>query len=77
MMLPPNLPRETRTLQHLREGTNTDHQALQDVDPLLVLDLIQTENNKNTSDHCISLLEKTIVTPRFWVMKPLQNKSLA
>ena len=73
MILPPDLPRETRSLQHLREGTKTPYQELQEVDPLLVLDLLRTENHKKTSDHYITLLEKSIVTPRFWVVRPLQN----
>ena len=73
MILPPDLPRETRSLQHLREGTNTAFHALQDVDPISLLDLLLLPNHRQTTDHYISLLEKTIVTPRFWVVKPLQN----
>jgi hypothetical protein len=67
MILPPDLPRNTRSLLHLREGTNT---AFHDG---FVLDSLSTEKNKKTTDHYISLLWKTIVTPMFWVLELLLN----
>ena len=73
MILPPDLPRNTRSLQHLRVGTNTAFQDLQRVNPMFVLDLLATEKNKKKRDHYISLLQKTIVTPMFWVLDPLSN----
>jgi hypothetical protein len=73
MTLPPDLPRNTRSLQHLREGINTVFHDLQKVNPLFVLDLLSTEKNKKTTDHYIPLLRKTIVTPMFWVLEPLSN----
>jgi hypothetical protein len=65
MILPPDLPRNTRSLQHLREGTNTAFHDLQKVNTLFILDSLSTEKNKKTTDHYISLLRKTIVTPMF------------
>jgi hypothetical protein len=73
MILPPDLPRNTRSLQHLRVGTNTAFQDLRRVNPMFVLDLLATEKNKKKRDHYISLLQKTIVTPMFWVLDPLSN----
>jgi hypothetical protein len=73
MILPPNLPRNTRSLQHLKKRTNTAFHDLQKVNPLSVLALLLTVNSKNTTDHYISLLQKTIVTPMFWVLEPLSN----
>jgi hypothetical protein len=74
MILPPDLPRNTRSLQHLLEGTNTAFHDLQKVNPLFVLDSLSTEKNKKTTDYYISsLLRKTIVTPMFWVLEPLLN----
>jgi hypothetical protein len=37
MILPPDLPRNTRSLQHRREGANTALHDLQKVNPLFVL----------------------------------------
>ena len=73
MILPPDLPRETRSLQHLREGTNTSSHQLQDVNPVTLLAVLLSENHKKTTHHYISLLEKMISSPRFWVEKPLNN----
>jgi hypothetical protein len=73
MIFPPDIPRETRSLQHLREGTNTGSHEIQDVDPLSLLTLLQSDDHQNTTAHYITLLEKSIVSPRFWVVKPLDN----
>jgi hypothetical protein len=73
MILPPDLPRNTRSLQHLREGTNTAFHDLQKANPLFILDSLSTEKDKKTTDHYISLLRKTIVTPMFGVLEPLSN----
>jgi hypothetical protein len=65
MILPPDLPRNTWSLQHLREGTNTAFHNLQKVKPLFVLDSLSTEKNKRMTDHHISLLRKQLLLPCF------------
>jgi hypothetical protein len=66
MILPPDLPVKKYKITTAPKGGNQySFSRSTKVNTLFILDSLSTEKNKKTTDHYVSLLRKTIVTPMF------------